>query len=136
MDAAQDALLKWIAIDGRNFVPYYNLACVLARKGEIIQAERMLESAVTRGFTDRLKLTSDPDLAPLRETDTYKAIIAGWEQIVTAHVENRLKAAHERYPISRGYTHEQDDATRIAYVSAFDDTLFQEAKSEIARLNQ
>ncbi len=136
MDAAQDALLKWIALDGRNFVPYYNLACVLAKQGRIPEAERMLESAVTRGFADRLKLETDPDLEPLRETQTYKAIIAGWEQIVSAQVQNRLKIAHERYPASRGYTHEQDDAARIAYVSAFDDTLFAEAKGEIARLNQ
>ena len=83
-DAAEEALLRWIALDGRDFVPYYNMACTAAQQGNVDVGERMLQAAVIRGFGDRVKLVSDPDLEPLRSGETYKAILEGWDRIITA----------------------------------------------------
>jgi hypothetical protein len=132
--AAEDALLKWIAVDGQNFVPYYNLACILGQQGRLEEAERMLRSAVTRGFADRVRLTTDPDLAPLRTSEEYHAIIDGWERIVSAQVERRLERARQTYPESMGYTYERDETGRLAYISAFDPEMFLFAKGQIGRL--
>lgn len=135
--AAQEWLLQWIAMDGANFVPYYNMACVQAQRGEIATAERMLESAVTRGFADRVRLMTDPDLAPLRETETYHAIIEGWERIVSAQVERRLEEARKRYrEIGDGgrYTYERDEPARLVYISAFEAESFAQGKTQLKTL--
>ena len=49
-----------------SFVPHYNLACALARQGDGDDAAEALSRAVALGFTDRLALTTDPDLASIR----------------------------------------------------------------------
>lgn len=133
-DAAEEALLRWIALDGRDFVPYYNMACTAAQQGNVDVGERMLQAAVIRGFGDRVKLVSDPDLEPLRSGETYKAILEGWDRIITASVERRLSDLETKYTKAKGYVYERDEADRLAFVSAFEPGSFKEAKDLLARL--
>lgn len=131
---AEDALLRWLGVDPQNFVPWYNMACVLSLQGKLAEAERMLTKAVTVGFADRHMLENDPHLSALRTTETYLAIIEGWDRIITAQVERQLEAAKKKYTV--GYTIERDESTRLAFVSAFDPVRMGWAKAEITRLDR
>ncbi len=54
----------------------YNAACAAMRLGRQPDALTWLATAVDKGFKDRIHLEADPDLAPLRETDGFKAIVS------------------------------------------------------------
>ncbi len=134
--AAEDALLQWLGVDAQNFVPWYNMACVLSLQGKVPEAERMLTKAVTIGFADRRMLENDPHLNALRSTETYQAIVEGWDRIIKAQVESQLAAAKAKYTVEAGYVVERDEQTRLAFVSAFDARRMKQARSEIARLDR
>jgi len=75
-----------------SFVPLYNLACARSRLGDEAGAVDALGRAVVMGFTDRLALATDPDLAALRRTDFYADLLDRWPEIVSA----RRRADTER----------------------------------------
>ncbi len=53
----------------------YNLACVLARSGQRVDALAALKTAVQCGFTDVKQLEQDADLASIRAYDSFSALI-------------------------------------------------------------
>jgi hypothetical protein len=53
----------------------YNVACMYSSLGRIDQAISCLERAVDKGFGHREWIDNDPDLAPLRSTSKYQAIV-------------------------------------------------------------
>ncbi len=53
----------------------YDLACMLAQAGRKKEALAALEKAVQLGFADRAKMESDPDLAPLRDSKRFRALL-------------------------------------------------------------
>ncbi len=136
LDAAERALLAWTRDDGENFVPWYNLACVLSVRGKIEPAADALQQSVVKGFADFHTLTTDPDLRHLRGTETYKAIVEGWDRIIDSRIDAQLDAAKKvfRGTPGRPYTFEKDADLRLAYISAFDAATFAQARQEIALL--
>ena len=56
-------------------VAYYNLACSQALLGEEGEALRSLQAAIDFGFSDAEFLASDPDLASLRDTPPFRALL-------------------------------------------------------------
>ncbi len=135
---AEGILRKWLKADPENFVPYYNLACTLAQQGKLAgddarnSAAEMLKQAIVHGFSSKHTLITDPDLAPLRATREYTAILDAWDEITAARVEANLAAAKKQF--GPAYTYEQDEARRLVLVSGFDPVLFDQAKDEITRL--
>ena len=75
--AAAVALEVATEIHGDGPVVWYNLACARAQAGDVGAALRALERAVAAGFGDRETLTGDSDLAPLREEERYRRLVAG-----------------------------------------------------------
>lgn len=57
-------------------VAYYNLACVQSRLRQPADALDSLRRAVEHGFTDRVKVLRDPDLAPLRELPGFQRVLS------------------------------------------------------------
>ncbi len=53
----------------------YNMACAYSAQGQIAPALAYLKLAAEKGFTDRDVIEKDEDLAPLRDTNEYKAIL-------------------------------------------------------------
>jgi adenylate cyclase len=77
-DYRMAAALLQVAVgihDGQPVI-WYNLACALARTGQREEALDALEKAVERGFSDREQLAGDADLASLRESERYRALVA------------------------------------------------------------
>lgn len=136
LDAAEQALRDWTTGDAENFVPWYNLACVLSMRGKIPEAEAALQRSVVEGFSDLRVLMTDPDLRGLRESETYRAIIGGWDQIIDSRIDAQLEAAKKlfRGTPSKPYHFEKDVDLRLAYISAFDPAIFAQAKQELRDL--
>lgn len=137
--AAEAGLRELIPLDSDNFVPWYNLACALAQQGKLEDAIGMLQQSIARGFADKRHLESDPHLRAIRDTEAYKAIIAGWDQILDRRIDANLEAARKVFGTDESrsrYTIEKDPALRLAYITAFDPTLFAQAKDELARLTR
>lgn len=130
--AAEAALRRLTVVDADNFVPWYNLACALCVQGRTEEAGPALERAIELGFSDLQQLQSDPYLAALRRTENYKRLTGAWNEILGANIDQRLQAARKQYGPS--YTIEKDAAHRLAYVSAFPEASFAQAKQDIGRL--
>lgn len=56
---------------------HYNLACVLARQGEVSQSFEALEWALDHGYTDLESVRRDPDLTPLRDDPAFARLLSG-----------------------------------------------------------
>lgn len=136
LEGAETALLAWTRDDADNFVPWYNLACVLSIRGKQEPAAEALQQSIVKGFADFHTLTTDPDLRHLRGTETYKAIVEGWDRIIDTRIDAQLEAAKKifRGTPGRPYSFEKDTELRLAYISAFDSAAFAQAKREIALL--
>ena len=136
LERAEQTLRDWTAAESQNFVPWYNLACILGHRGKIAEGEAALQRSVVEGFSDLRTLMTDPDLVPLRKTETYRAIIEGWDKIIDSRIDAQLESAKK---IFRGtkrtpYLFEKDTELRLAYISAFDPELFKQAQAELAQL--
>ena len=55
---------------------HYNLACLLALKGENESALRELATAVKKGYSNRVLMESDPDLDAIRNDPRFRKILA------------------------------------------------------------
>ena len=135
---AEQALRELIPLDHENFVPWYNLACALARQGKSDEAVKMLEQAVVRGYANIAHLKEDPDLESIRQTPGFQRIIEGWQKALARNAEQRIGALKDRYLKAGGdspYSFELDDAKRLAIFSAFDPRLLGEAKRELDHLS-
>ncbi|MDO8501047.1 MAG: tetratricopeptide repeat protein [Gemmatimonadaceae bacterium] len=74
-DRSLDMANRALAVDPDDSALLYNVACVYASLNENERAIEVLERAVDRGFGQREWIETDPDLAPLRGTPRYEAIL-------------------------------------------------------------
>ncbi len=135
--AAEAALRELIPYDADNFVPWYNLACALALQGKAEESMKMIDQSVARGFSDLRTLETDPQLAPVRSLDRYKALVTNWDKLLDRRVEANLDGARRLFTsdeTAAKYNTERDDQRRLVYLSAFDPRLFADAKAQIETL--
>ncbi len=131
-ETAEKLLREQITLDPDNFVPYYNLACVLSLKGEPAAAGDMLIKAVEHGFTDLRQMQEDPQLEAARKDPAYRNLVRSWPDIIGQHLEANLSAAQKLFDGT--YTVTKDERLRVAYLSAMDATSSEQARQDIARL--
>ncbi|MAY74145.1 MAG: hypothetical protein CMJ31_05340 [Phycisphaerae bacterium] len=105
-------------LDPANFVPHYNLACVLGAMNELEPAQASLSRAVELGFASHSTLTTDPDLTPLRDTPLYHALIEKWPLVLEARRQAALAATRE-WMTSKPREHALDDL-RLDVLSTLD----------------
>ena len=74
-ERAMDMAKRALAVDPDDSALLYNVACVYASLNENDDAIEILERAVDRGFGQREWIETDPDLASLRGTPRYEAIL-------------------------------------------------------------
>jgi tetratricopeptide (TPR) repeat protein len=74
-EAALSYLRRVRDLDPGNADVYYNMACVLARKGMAGEALDMLRAALARGFARRDLLLTDPDLDSLRGMEGFRPLV-------------------------------------------------------------
>ena len=76
LDDAEKAFLKAVSINPDDSMPYYNLCCLFAKKGNLDAAFLWLDRAIDKGMRDRAFMKQDLDLEPLRDDSRYKAIMS------------------------------------------------------------
>jgi Flp pilus assembly protein TadD len=76
LDDAEKAFLKAVSINPDDSMPYYNLCCLFAKKGNPNAAFLWLDRAIEKGMRDRAFMKQDLDLEPLRDDSRYKAIMS------------------------------------------------------------
>jgi len=128
-EKAEELLLRLVELDGDNFVVYYNLACVYARRGEAERAGEMLFEAVNHGFSNLQQLKTDPDLAGVREDANYRKIVENWELVVS--LQGQARFDHLKSIYDEGYSYSTDEDLRLQYLSSFDDVTTRRTREEL-----
>ena len=67
---------KLVKLEPSNATAHYNLACSLALLKRKADALRILERAITLGYTDYEWMAKDPDLETLKKSAEFRALIA------------------------------------------------------------
>jgi tetratricopeptide (TPR) repeat protein len=75
-DDAFRNLQEAVATNRADAQAHYNLACLLARRGDRESALRALEAAIQKGYARRTVLENDPDLTSLRDDPRFRKILA------------------------------------------------------------
>lgn len=132
--ASAKALEQLIALDGNNFVHYYNLACVRSIENKPDQAMELVVQAIEHGFTDIHLLKNDPALVNIRNTDAYHNMIEHWSAILDRRIDGDIERAKKIY--LGPYTFTKDPAYRLAYACAYDQTTLAQVQAELARVHQ
>lgn len=113
-------------------LPHYNMACVRAKQGRLTDGEDSLRRAVELGYTAFDQMQRDADLAALRETETFKNLVAQAGALQDAAIDRRMERLRKGFGPS--YKYEKDAALRLAFASGFEETSFMAAKEEVSRL--
>ncbi len=132
--ASAKALEQLIALDGSNFVHYYNLACIRSIENKPDEAMELVVEAVEHGFTDIHLLKHDPALDNIRNTQAYHNMIEHWASILDRRIDGDIERAKKIY--IGPYTFSKDPQYRLAYACAYDQTTLTEVRAELARVHQ
>jgi hypothetical protein len=130
--AAEAALRELVKLQPSNFVVYYNLACVRSLRGDAKEAGELLVRAVETGFTDIRQMQRDTMLDAVRDDPNYLRIVENWTAIADARIDANLKQAQDAF--KGAYTTQRDPELRLAYLSAFEEQSFADARDEMTRL--
>jgi hypothetical protein len=125
-------LREWVTLRPMDFVPVYNLACVLAMQGKADEGSETLLKAVSLGFCDRRVLERDPNLSRIRSTEGYRNLLASWPRVLDKMIDERIERA--RAGFSRRYVFEKDDDLRLGFASGFPKEDFAAARGQATRL--
>ncbi len=115
LDKSESLLRAWIKLRPMEFVPVYNLACVLATRGQIEPAGNELLKAVELGFTDRRTIETDANLEKLRPSKVYQDLLASWPKVLDTVIAAREERAKKGF--SKKYTFERDAELRLSFAS-------------------
>lgn len=131
---AEAALMKALEAQPDDFIARYNLASVqaLQQKGE--EAEASLKIAVESGFVDIRQISRDPNLASIRDTKTFRGIVANWRKVQDGVMDGRI--AQLRNGFAKAYSVQKDEALRLAFVSGISAPALADARGEIARVSE
>ncbi|MCB9844746.1 MAG: PDZ domain-containing protein [Phycisphaeraceae bacterium] len=132
LGAARTFFERQLELDPDNFVPMYNLACVLSLQDEVEASLGYLTRAIGHGFIDYRQLTSDPGLSNVRTSDTYRAIVEAWPTIIDENARAHFELIQQRY--GARYLYVRDESWRIAYASAYPSQTLDEVRDEIERV--
>jgi Flp pilus assembly protein TadD len=79
-----------------SWIPYYNLACLRASRGEAERAVKFLETSLKHGLANPALLRQDPDLASVRQRPEYPSLLRLAEEKGARRKEERGAAKPAR----------------------------------------
>ena len=113
-------------------VMLYNAACIYCRLGQPDRGASALRRAVIAGLVDLDQIERDPDLAPIRDHPTYRAVISRLAQKAVNKARDAMGHWRTLYGADH-YRYSRDDDRRIAYATALDPTSHAEMRRMIER---
>jgi len=128
-EAAHRLLVRALEERPQDHLMHYNSACALAMLGRTAEAEEALKDAISFGFVDFAAMERDVHLASLRDTPTFRAILRGWDELLSERRASDLRVMQEFF--KGPYTFAQDDHLRLQFASAVEAGSFEAARREI-----
>lgn len=110
----------------------YTAACVQAQLGEVKRAEKLLYQAVEAGFREFGAMERDPDLEPLRDTDTFKAILEA-NRLVSTVPGPQLFDRWTKDATDGTYRLEVDEQRHLYYATSLDETTQHEVREMLEK---
>ena len=129
---ASGLVQQYLRLTPNDPVMLYNAACIYCRLGETDRGASALRRAVNAGLVDLDQIERDPDLAPIRDHPTYKAVISRLEQTAANKARDALGHWRTLYGTDH-YRYRRDEDRRIAYATALDPTSQAEMRRMIER---
>lgn len=128
LDAAE-AFAQYIKARPESFVGYYNLSAAMSCAAELDASQIAMTKALELGFSDRKQLLRDDDLAALRETEYFDAVMNAWDELI----ETRRKAdlQHVSMLINHKLQARTSEKHRIELVSAHGEVATDQALAEM-----
>ncbi len=115
-----------------SFVAHYNMACALAKLGDLEAAEQHLTKAIGFGFADLHQLRRDDYLAPLRDRQLYNDLLHGWPLVLDARKQANITRDEQFVPRKR--ERRTLEPLRLEIISAHDPTATNAAIGELEAL--
>ena len=98
---------------------HYNRACALTLLGRNDAAGDALLQAVEYGFRDFEQMKRDPDMAGMRNHETYLAIIEADQKVDRGNADRQVRRWKSRYG-EEGYTFESDAERKLHFITSVD----------------
>jgi hypothetical protein len=114
-EAAEAALDEALALAPGDPLNLYNLACVRARRGRPEAALDALEGAADAGFSDFALVARDRDLATLRDTNRYKAILRRKDEYQRRAADRTVASLRARF--GEAYAYGIDPGLKLIYAT-------------------
>ena len=130
-DKAESTLAEALALDPKEPINLYNMACLLALTNRNEAAIDFLERSAEAGFVDFIKFAQDSDLDPLRDLPRYKAFIAKKDQYLRKSAEAIIDVLKKRY--GDDYLYEIDDADKLIFATNTDRPTLDALKQNLVR---
>jgi len=121
-----------LRLDPNDYLAWYNLACVHSRLGRPQRALACLNTALAKGYSDFRHMQRDPDLAALRDTAEYRAILARNEQVQRRRAERIRDALRRRF--GAGTICRVDHANKLVFATTIDAQTLEELRRHITAL--
>lgn len=126
---AEELFRSLIELRPESFVGHYNLAAAHSMQGETERAIASISNALALGFSDRMQLERDPDLANLRSSDFFAQLMEQWGALIEARRQSDIKLL--KGLIKRGLEERTDKTNRLELLSAHDETATDQAHNEL-----
>lgn len=126
---AEEVFRQLIELRPQSFVGHYNLAAAHSMQGEIKESVASISNALALGFSDRLQLERDPDLASLRESAFYGQLMSQWGALIETRRTSDLMLL--RGLIKKDLQARTDEPNRLELLSAHDETATDQAHDEL-----
>ena len=121
--------IEVIQLDPEINAGWYNLACVQARTGRLVEALDSLNRALRYGFSDFRRLQRDPALAPLRDMGGYDEILRRNAEIQRARAERIRQELRRRF--GGDYIVEVDQAAKLVFATNVDRHMLTELRDHL-----
>lgn len=131
-DRARDDFQKLRSLDPTSAFTAYNLACACAMCGDHDAAVENLLDALSLGFVDFHHMARDAHLAPIANDPKLRTVLDNWRLLLDKRAEAELAAMQSFFGPEYDFT--RDEANRVTWASAFEDTAFESAREEADRV--
>jgi hypothetical protein len=127
---AEARLRDALAIIPDKAVWHYNLACILAARGQSDAAIESLVRAADYGFTDFTLLEGSNDMKPLRDLPKYKELIARKDEIRHKAAQRAMGQLQQQF--GRTYLYEADEEHKLIFAASADQQTLDAIKKWLA----
>jgi hypothetical protein len=115
---AEKVVREALSIDPQSEVNLYNLACLLALRGESGVAMKYLVRSAEAGFTDFAKIQQDSDLSSLHDLPAFHALLARKDELQRKAADKAIVELKEQF--GEHYLYEVDPADKLIFATNTD----------------